>query len=175
MQFILGVYSQYTEIMRRNKKTSIKYRSGYYQDKTAGIERPKFKTKQVITSNVKRYNNSLHVLSKLDKCSYLFILYLTEEMDSSNTVHITKLVRNRFADFMRLNCGIKYQDGTIKKSVGTLKKNGLLLSYGGEIDYTVSPLYFFNGSDNERKKLIAKLLFEAYRYPDSNLKQALSF
>lgn len=159
--------------MENNFYKTIKYSKGFQPD-SEGINLPQFGQKKIMTSSVRRYNNSIFKVAKLDKCTNLFLNYLTEEMDSINSVHLTDFIRSKFIDFVKKNCGEVYADSTIKQAITSLKKNGLLIHYGVRVDYTVNPLYFFKGEEKEREKLIKELLYEYSINPTKgNLKFAL--
>lgn len=159
--------------MSEEKYENIKYSKGYVF--TGEINEIRYGYQKVRMDCVKRYNNCQYLLAKLNKCADMFLMYLTEQMDPINTVHITKRVRQDFLKHMKKNCGVIYEDGTVKKALASLKNSGLILNYGPRIDYTINPFYFFKGPEKERKDLIKNLLHDCAtnEYPNSNMNEAL--
>ena len=134
-----------------------------------GDKLPNYKSKSFTEDNVKRYQNCQHKLIKLTKVAEMFLRYLTEQMDKSNVVHITKATRVSFQNHMQKDCGENYKDDTIKKALGQLTKAGLVIKVGARIDYMVNPSHYFKGTNAERKKLLQVLVKEWEQNPEGNL------
>jgi len=153
------------------KYHSIKYCYGIEEEDE--VKLPVFKTKRFTKNHVKRYGNHTHKLAKLDKCSYLLINYLADYCnESSNEVFNTIKERKKFIEFCSKNCSINYKDCTVKKSFLKLLDVGLLLKFGPRISYIVNPVYFFGGTETNRRKILQQILYY-YTQADAKVKNRL--
>lgn len=140
-----------------------------------GIKEAVFSTKKVKKASVKRYMSDQHKLAQVSKCAEMLLRFLTEEMDLSNNICHSLNLRTNFLQHMKKDCGLEYNDDTVKKAFYSLVKVGLVISYGTKVDYTVNPLHYFKGTEKQRKEVITELLrLEKKANPKSNLKKALS-
>lgn len=141
-----------------------------------GIMLPDWKTKKVVIKNVRRYQNCQHKLIRLSRVAYMYMLFLTELMDEEDNffTHTSK-TRTDFINYVNANCQITWTDHAVKKAFGQLVSQGLIISYGKRIDYTVNPIYFYKGDEDERRSLIANLINQANNpSKGSNIKTALA-
>lgn len=140
------------------------------------IAYPSYRSKKVVTSKTVRYHNCQHKLAPLTKCADMLLLFICERMDSDNNIDNTIGFRKKFIYHMKKNCGLKYNDDTVKKAFYQLVKQDLIISYGVRTEYAVNPMYFFNGTDKKRVDLIQKLIYWAKTTPappKSNVLKAL--
>lgn len=147
----------------KNKHIIVKYISEYRTESDSGeneITLPIYSSRRVVATKVVRFTNNLHLLAKLQRCDRLLLDYILEEMDEEdNFISNSKGLRSRFIRNILAWSGIVYSDKTVQNGFSSLKKLGILLQYGeGRGDYFVNPIYFYNGSQDDRKKLIAKHL-----------------
>lgn len=146
----------------------------YIQD-SDGDKLPKFKRKYFTKKHVARYSNCRHKLAKLSRCAYLFLSFITEEMDSKNNIVHTKQLRTKFITHMNKDCNASFKDDTVKKAFYQLIDEGLIIDYGVKQDYTVNPLHFFSGTEEKRKILIKELLRHMRTAKsNSNIRMALA-
>jgi hypothetical protein len=116
------------------------------------------KSKRYTKLKTSRYHNCQHKLAPLTKCAEMLLRFITEEMDNTNGVTHTLMLRIRFRYQMNKNCGLKYKDDTVKKAFYELVTQDLVIKYVGKGDYLVNPKYHFNGSETDRIALIQQLI-----------------
>lgn len=121
-------------------------------------------------THVKRYYNTLLLMMKLSKAERIFLDFLTEEMDDQNFVSNTILLRAKFNSLLKKIGQSEYSDSTIHRCFSNLTKYEILQKSEGRGAYQVSPIFFFNGSEEQRVKvlrdqleLINKEQINAYR------------
>lgn len=151
-------------------------RYGVYVLGADGLIMPSIRTKKVKNTYVKRFQNCQHKLFKLTKCAEMLLRFLTEEMDSVNSIHNSKSFRKSFRVHMQKDCGMSYADVTVKKAFKELVDQDLLISWAVKSTYTVNPMYFFCGSEKERIALLQSLMKDAAAgnfNKGSNLKRAM--
>ena len=88
---------------------------------------PIFKTKKFPVECIKKYNNVMHIESKLSDCAKSLIGYLCQSMDAEdNFITHNIIMRDSFIKFMKKNCNKKYTHETVKKAMSELSSNDLL-------------------------------------------------
>lgn len=151
----------------------IRFVVGYVSDED-GIKNAVYSTKKVKKVSVKRYMSDQFKLAKVSKCAEMLLRYITEVMDTSNNICHSKMLRTKFIQHMKKDCGLVYTDDTVKKAFYSLVKVGLIISYDTKVDHTVNPLHYFKGTEKQRIEVITGLLRQAKKTNSkSNLKQAL--
>ena len=130
---------------------NVKWRKYEYSE---GILVPNYRSKNYTTEGYKVYKNINYLLAKVDKCANLFFNYLCENMDDSNNIVHTSILRKQFILFAKSNFSIDYKDDTVKKAFNKLVKVGLIINYDKRSDFTVNPRHVFKGSEKSRKEII---------------------
>lgn len=133
----------------------------YYEDDGSGYKMDVHSSKRVVKKCTSRYHNCQHKLAPLSKCAEMFLRFLTEKMDKTNTIVNSGHLRNEFIEHMSKDCGLKYANDTIKHAFSELTNQDLLIKYRSRGLYNVNPIYYFNGSERERIDLIQKLIHHA--------------
>jgi hypothetical protein len=129
-----------------------------YVDECGHILR-RFKKKKYSTKHIRCYANHIHLLAKLDRCSVLLIHYLADHCTPWNNEFFNTIsTRKEFIHFCSKNCSVHFKDETVKKGISRLVKVGFLLKYAERAVYTVNPVYFFRGTEEQRKMLLSELL-----------------
>lgn len=155
-------------------RSNLKYISGVHN--SGGERYPLYSYSRVVKNKSSRYHNCQHLLIKLSKCAEMFLRYSTEIMDKENRFVNSVLVRQNFIEHMKKDCATSYKDDTVQSAINEIKAVGLYIKPGIRTVYIVNPLYYFNGVDSNRVKLISKLMQEAKTQPihkDSNIIKAL--
>lgn len=119
--------------------------------------------------------NCQHKLIRLTKVANAYLMFLTEQIDyEDNYFSHTVVMRQKFIDHIWQTCQVKWKDSAVKSAFKQLIKQGLIISYGGRIEYTVNPIHFYKGPESERKKLIQSLISQArLTSGKSNIKMCL--
>lgn len=159
-----------------NRYTTINYASEYSEDYGTGDILPVFKSKKVVTSSVRRFNNNLHKTASLPASARNLLDYIIQMMSMENEIENTVLFRKNYLEMMSSNCRIKYAEDTVNKGFQILRESDILIPFDKKRGaYIVNPLYFFNGTDYNRKKLLQKMLNATpdSKYKDTNLKRAM--
>lgn len=140
-----------------------------------GIKRPAFRSKSYTTAGYKVYSNTSYKLAKLDKTANLLYHFVCEEMDESNNIVHTHVLRKKFIEHARKNLSINVKDDTVKKAFNKLVKVELLINYDQNSDFTVNPRHVFKGPEKQREKLMNQLIHTMKKHPKtrSNFKSAL--
>ncbi len=160
----------------KNKYTTITYASDYFIDKETGIKLPFIKNKKVVITSVRRFNNCLHKTASLPSSARNLLDYIIQKMSRENEIENSFLFRQDYLEMMSSNCGIKYAVDTVNKGFQVLKQNNILISFDKKRGvYIVNPMFFFCGTDYNRKKLLQKMLNATPdgKYKDTNLKSAM--
>ncbi len=143
----------------KNKYSTVTYIDGMHIDYGTGIKVPTRKSKTIMTSGVKRYNNCLHKTASLPASARNLLDYLVQIMNFANEIENSFWVRQGFLDIMRKDCGIKYSKETVNKAFQKLKKVGLLIPFSNKrAVYIVNPLCFSLTTEQTRAKLIRSIL-----------------
>lgn len=122
---------------------------------------------------VKRYNNSILLLMKLNKAERVLLDFITEEMDDQNIIVNSAPFRNKFNFLLKKIGQETYADNTIHKCIKGLNESHLLIKIKGRGCYQVSPIFFFKGTEEARQKLIRKNLELPNMEPVNKLRQKL--
>ena len=123
---------------------------------------PRYSKKLTVVNFTRRYHNTLHILADLTGNDRLVLDYLTEVMDEENKIYTNAQSRADMISFISFVTKGKHviSEGSIKVHMSKLTKAGLILPTGTRGAMIVNPEYFFGGSEEERLKLIKKLLEE---------------
>ena len=159
-----------------NKYIKINYAHGSILDLSTGIQELVFRNKKILTASVRRFNNCLHKTAGLPPSARNLLDYIIQRMNGDNEIENTHLFRQEYIFMMSSNCGIKYPENTVNKGFQVLKKNDILISFDKKRGvYIVNPLYFFSGTEKNRRKLLQKMLNATPdgKYRDTNLKSAM--
>ena len=142
--------------MKKNYST-IKYVIRYKNDDD-GIKLPIKKNFSFKNDSVRLYYNSLHLISKLNRCEHLLLMYLSEIMDDVNVIHSNIHVRKCFNTHL-VRCGVKrYNDDTVKQAFSGLSRKRLLIRFSSKGNYVVNPICVFRGTETKRKVVIKSLI-----------------
>ncbi len=135
----------------------------------------KYRSHVYTSDHIKIYSNTQYKLAMLDKATCLFYLFICEEMDASNNIVHTHVLRNQFIAHAKKNLNMDYKDDTLKKSFSKLVKVGLIINYDKRSDFTVNPRHAFKGNEKERKEFMQMLIFDCAKLKNtkSNYKMAL--
>lgn len=119
-----------------------------------GLEHLKWVSVVVDVKSTKRYHNNLKLLSNLSKCARLLLDFLTEDMDGRNMVENNASLKKRFNNAVSGN----YNASSINKAFSELSGTELVKKIKKRGMYAINPLFFFNGTEIEREKLIRQEL-----------------
>ena len=135
----------------------------------------KYSSHVFTSDHIKIYSNTQYKLAMLDKATCLFYLFICEEMDASNNIVHTHVLRNQFIAHAKKNLNMDYKDATLKKSFSKLVKVGLIINYDKRSDFTVNPRHAFKGNEKDRKEFMQMLIFDCGKLKNtkSNYKMAL--
>ena len=159
----------------KNNFSKINYASGYYTNSAGGTEII-FKNKQIVTSSTKRYYNNLHKTASLPLYARNLLDFIIQEMSDNNDIENSFLFRQDFLTMLHGTCGKTYMEETITKGFQLLKQQDLIVSFDSRrAVYIVNPLYFFRGTEYNRKKLLQKMLNATPngKYRATNLRRAM--
>gem|GEM_PF-2083446 len=116
-----------------------------------------------VDSGCMLYFNNQHALLQLSTKELSFLLFLTEKMNSFNTVIVDRVLKESYVSFVlevssKSNVSVTAVDKYIKK----LKEVGYLILSGtrNSTFYIVNPKYLFKGSEFKRKRLLEKIILE---------------
>jgi hypothetical protein len=137
------------------------------------LELLKFASVSVEATFTKRYHNSLLLLMKLSRSERIFLDFITEEMDDDNYITNSVQVRGRFNMLLKKIGQDQYSDTTIHRCFAGLTKNNLILKIQGRGAYQVSPVFFFRGSEEDRAKVLRKILEKINKEPINSLRHNL--
>jgi len=156
---------------------TITYASAYKTDYGTGMILPDFKSKRIITSCTKRYNNNMHRTASLAPAVRNLLDYCAQNMNENNEIQNSAILRMEFKEFMEQKCNLVYTDNTINKAFQDLKRHNILISFEKKRRiYVVNPLYFYNGSSETSRLTLLRKMYNATpngKYSDSNLRSAL--
>lgn len=146
--------------MRKRTKKMVEYIKEYAKDGDLII--PRYSKKLTVVNFTRRYHNTLHILADLTGNERLVLDYLTEAMDEENKIFTNADARKSLITFISFITKGKHNipDNSLKMHMTKLTKAGLILPTGTRGAMIVNPEYFFGGSEEERLKLIRKLLEE---------------
>lgn len=119
-----------------------------------------FKAIRWVTSIVegsftKRYHNTLALLSGLSPCAMYLLNYLTEKMDEDNVVVNSTELKKGFNKAIKEGNPKGYSDTAINRAFKEMTNVNFLIKLKRvRGKYRVNPLYFFNGDENARKKMV---------------------
>lgn len=126
---------------------------------TDGIIMPVFKTKRVMTTSTRRFNNNIYRTAKLSPATRNLLDYIIQEMDKYNRISNNALFRSNFLHLINSDCNVNLKEDTVNKGFQELKKAGLLVTMNKKRGvYTVNPIFYFNGPPLKRKHIIEKML-----------------
>jgi len=137
------------------------------------LELLRFASVAVESAFTKRYFNSLPLLMRLSRAERIFLDFVTEEMDDQNLITNCAQVRNKFNQLLNKIGQDHYSDSTIHRCFANLTKNNLLIKLKGRGLYQISPVFFFKGSEEQRAKVLRKLLEAINKEPINKLRRKL--
>jgi len=108
---------------------------------------------------------------RLSKAERIFLDFVTGEMDDQNLITNCFQVREKFNQLLKKIGQDKYSDTTIHRSFANLTKNHLLIKLKGRGLYQISPVFFFKGSEEQRAKVLRKLLEAINKEPINKLRR----
>lgn len=132
----------------------------------------RFASVSVESAFTKRYFNSLPLLMRLGKAERIFLDFITEEMDDNNFVTNSIQTRNKFNDLLKKIGQEPYSESTINRSFANLTKHHLIMKMKGRGLYQVSPVFFFKGSEEQRAKVLRKILEAINKEPINKIRRA---
>lgn len=146
--------------MRKRSKKLIEYIKDY--QKHGEILMPNYSKKLTVVNFTRRYHNTIHILANLTGKERLVLDYLTEIMDEENKVFSNAKSRQDLISFISYvtKGELVMSDNSVKMYLMNLTKHGLVLPSGSRGTAYVNPEYFFSGTEDERLRLIKKLLEE---------------
>jgi hypothetical protein len=135
----------------------------------------KYRSHVFTSEHVKIFSNTQYKLAMIDKATCLFYLFICEQMDASNNIVHTHVLRSQFIAHAKKNLNMDYKDDTLKKSFSKLVKVGLIINYDKRSDFTVNPRHAFKGNETERKEFMQMLIYDCNKLKStkSNYKMAL--
>lgn len=160
----------------KNRYTTIRFVVDLYTDYGTGFIIPVFASKKIVINSTRRFNNNMHKTASLPSSARNLLDFIIQRMNKDNEIENSYLFKQDFLAFMRKDCGIRYEQDTVNKGFQLLKKADLLISFGEKRSvYIVNPLYFFNSTESNRKKLLQKMLNATPdgKYRNTNLKKAM--
>jgi len=139
----------------------------------ANLELLRHTSIKIPTDHTKRYYGSLVLLMRLSRSERIFLDFITEEMDEKNYITNSIQIRTKFnAIFIR--AGQKaFSDKTIHRCFAGLLTAELVLKSKGRGLYQVNPLFYFRGTEIERKKVMRERLEELNRVPINKYRQKI--
>ena len=154
----------------------VRYVSGVWINPVDGMAELSFKTRRIVASTTKRFNNSIHKTAKLSPAVRNLLDFIVQEMDDDNRVMNNTLLRCKFLHLINNDCGVSLKEDTVNKGFQELQRIGLLIPMLKRGLYTVNPIYYFNGSLSRRKSLIQRMLnASAHPYIGCNLKTIMGW
>lgn len=108
---------------------------------------------------------------RLSKSERIFLDFVTEEMDDQNLITNSLQIRNKFNQLLNKIGQEEYSDSTIHRCFANLTKNHLLIKLQGRGLYQISPVFFFKGSEEQRAKVLRKLLEAINKEPINKLRR----
>jgi hypothetical protein len=124
----------------------------------SNFDYPKFNTYSVIREHTKRYHNSLARTMQLGKCARMLLEFVAEFMDSENLISNDSLMKNTFNRFVKKVGFPEYTGVSINKAFKEIVEQDLFIKQSKRGLYQVNPLYFCNGTEDQRIALIRKNL-----------------
>lgn len=155
----------------RSKKKHIRYLEEDLNKGNSPFNKLKYSTTTIETNSVKRYFNTINLLSRLNKSDRLLLDYLVEEMDANNLVANNAKTRKGFNLLLDVARIEPYSDSTVHKSFSRLVKGECLIRLKSRSVFRVNPLYFFRGTEEERIKMIRENLEEPIRIKAANYRK----
>lgn len=110
---------------------------------------------------------------RLSKSESVFLHFITEEMDESNFVTNSFQIRDKFNALLHKIGQEAYSDSTIHRCFSNLVKHHLITKEKGRGLYQVSPVFFFKGSEEQRAKVLRKILEVISKEPINKLRHQL--
>lgn len=112
-------------------------------------------------------------MMRLSKSENVLLHFITEEMDESNFVTNSFQIRDKFNALLRKIGQEEYSDSTIHRCFSNLVKSNLISKVKGRGLYQVSPVFFFKGSEEQRAKVLRRILEAINKEPINKFRRVL--
>ena len=108
---------------------------------------------------------------RLSRAERIFLDFITEEMDDHNFITNSIQTRNKFNALLVKIGQEPYSDSTINRSFANLTKYHLIMKMKGRGLYQISPVFFFKGPEEQRAKVLRKILEAINKEPINKLRR----
>lgn len=154
--FTVSTMFYYLCVMGDFSKKKLRYQNDWEEHKGDGppIALGAWAYKDITRSHTKRYHNCLYLLAGLNSCCRDLMDFMTEEMDSSNTISTNRYFIDRFISFIENTTSkdgekVSYKESSVRKALTTLIQKGLARKVTRGC-IRINPEYFWKNNDSKR-------------------------